>query len=505
MLSPNRISNPLHGRFSTPCLAAVVLAWALTPSQAQLYISDQSTQNYVSGAGLSPSYFLPPNSNLSPNPTNQPTPQPNPPTPDSYANSTSNSTAIIGSGIDPTPNPNPVAPLNKTPTQDPLSKSPDAHSIDLDLRSSNPTSFLSPNTAARPLATPSPWFFSANALILQLNDNHSRTFSSSLADPSSSLLNSSDLRMPSTGGYELGIGRYIHCGKFALNANYWTLSPTAAIASVDSVASGPLSTNLPFNTPSATNPSSTDGLFVGPNSLSELFQNATHHQLQSQSEFHNVEINLQWFAIGGAARQPLSPPRTDSQFWNLSEHPTASNAPWLSNPSRLRLSLFSGIRWFQFQDSLNYSAPDAYYKNQVQNDLWGVHSGATTHLSLTPRWSLRSNLAFGVFNNRSNAISSAGNSTGLATISTPGPMNNLDFHFLSSDNNSACLGETTNGLDWHLARGWTASVGYKVLALSGVASSQSQIPSDFRLPILVTQTNDSLLLHGLILGASYNF
>ena len=518
------------------CLLGCVVALAVvcsgsTPSaRAQVTISNGPSTNHVVGEGLSPSFFIPPSQlpvptleqgaylGLDPGPTTV-LPQPSalhPPNPAIPPNPASDSRQV-GSGVPSNPQfPSVVGSsalpdgsvLPQAPAQPMRSVEPN-NSIDLDLRSPGakgaPSSFL--NQSPQPLSSPSPWFFSTNALFLNLRQGPSRLYSSPVSDPELKGLASEDIRMPSTGGYELGIGRYIGCGKYAIGASYWGLSPDASLARIDDSALGPLATNLPFNVLSSSQPGKIEGLYLGLTPMSESFRNASEHRLESQREFHNLDMNFYWFATGGSARQPFAPRCDTSHSWTLSDQPTGPNAPWCHIPSRLRLSLYSGVRWFQFQDAIDYRANDAYFQSDVRNDLWGLQTGAISHWSMTPRWSLWSNINAGVYNNRGTKRILAGNQAGLATVVSPGAGNGTSFDFDVSGNSTALLGETSTGLGWHIARGWTANVGYRVLGVSGIGTAESQIPSDFRIPSQSRsiQTSESLILHGFTLGAAYNF
>jgi len=518
------------------CLLGCVVALAVvcsgsTPSaRAQVTISNGPSTNHVVGEGLSPSFFIPPSQlpvptleqgaylGLDPGPTTV-LPQPSalhPPNPAIPPNPASDSRQV-GSGVPSNPQfPSVVGSsalpdgsvLPQAPAQPMRSVEPN-NSIDLDLRSpgakGTPSSFL--NQSPQPLSSPSPWFFSTNALFLNLRQGPSRLYSSPVSDPELKGLASEDIRMPSTGGYELGIGRYIGCGKYAIGASYWGLSPDASLARIDDSAFGPLATNLPFNVLSSSQPGKIEGLYLGVTPMSESFRNASEHRLESQREFHNLDMNFYWFATGGSARQPFAPRCDESRSWTLSQQPTGPNAPWFHIPSRLRLSLYSGVRWFQFQDAIDYRANDAYFQSDVRNDLWGLQTGAISHWSMTPRWSLWSNINAGVYNNRGTKRLLAGDQAGLATVVSPGASNGTSFDFDVSGNSTALLGETSTGLGWHIARGWTANVGYRVLGVSGIGTAESQIPSDFRIPSQSSsiQTSESLILHGFTLGAAYNF
>ena len=189
---PPRTVNKFLGILSI-LSTSLLLDLHTSVASAQVHVADQLTPNYIVGQGLSPSYFVP----QSPaNPSVAPAP------------------AVVGSGV----SPNYLAPpsvesLPAIPMVPPpavtLGQAP-PESINLDLRSPTTTatsgSFSPPSN--RPLSSPSPWFFSANALILDAKDNHNRLFSSLADDPSVGLLTSNNIRMRTTSGYELGIGRY---------------------------------------------------------------------------------------------------------------------------------------------------------------------------------------------------------------------------------------------------------------------------------------------------------
>lgn len=521
------------------CLLGCVVALAFVclgsaPSaRAQVTISNGPSTNHVVGEGLSPSFFIPPSQlpvptldhgaylGLDPGPTTV-LPQPSalypaipaipaiPPKPASDSRQ-------VGSGVPSNPqfpsivgsSPLPDGSVLPHASAQPMRSVEPNNSIDLDLRSPGakgaPSSFL--NQSPQPLSSPSPWFFSTNALLMNLRQGPSRLYSSPVSDPELKGLASEDIRMPSTGGYELGVGRYIGCGKYAIGASYWGFSPDASLARIDDSAFGPLATNLPFNVLSSSQSGKIEGLYLGLTPMSESFRNASEHRLESQREFHNLDMNFYWFATGGSARQPFAPRCDNSRSWTLSDQPTGPNAPWCHIPSRLRLSLYSGVRWFQFQDAIDYRANDAYFQSDVRNDLWGLQTGAISHWSMTPRWSLWSNINVGVYNNRGTKRILAGNQAGLATVVSPGASNGTAFDFDVSGNSTALLGETSTGLGWHIARGWTANVGYRVLGVSGIGTAESQIPSDFRIPSQSSsiQTSESLILHGFTLGAAYNF
>lgn len=481
---------------------------------------------HVLGEGLSQGYFLPPNARVTPPPSALPShdavvlsPLPTPSSNDSLfpqevETPTKSGELIIGSGVaiqdqmiqDQTiqnQTPALVPPVFAQP-----SPSISAPPVDLDLRSNQnqpvaTKSFEVPSCA--PLSSPSPWFFSSNGLLLQRRESANRLFSSDILNTNTHSLSSRDVDFGTAGGFELSGGRYFQSGKYAVMGSYWGLFSNPQSASLDAGPSR-LQTHLPFNVPSSINPGTTEGLVLNGTTVTDLFASASAHSLVRDQDFQNMEINLFWFAIGGSARQPFAPDCTDSQCWNISKQPTGTNAPWFQVPSRLRVSLFSGVRWFQYRDALTYSAQDLRYDLQSQNDLWGVQSGGIAHWLASPRWGVWSSLNAGVYNNHLQTNSRIGDSISEATIISSGSSSGEPFRYSNADNSSAFLGETATGFAWHFARGWTFNASYRILGASQIGTTLGQIPADFRFQEATAPKNDdSLFLHGVSLGATYNF
>jgi hypothetical protein len=182
------------------------------------------------------------------------------------------------------------------------------------------------------------------------------------------------------------------------------------------------------------------------------------------------------------------------------------------------LNLFAGLRWFQFRDQLefgasesdavfDYSNDDFFYMNEVSNDLFGGQLGATATWCTGRCVNLFTGTSFGVYNNRMSLESYAGTATEIATIVSSNQFNGEQFSFTAHDNDIALLGEGNVGAGIRITRGWTANVGYRLVGVSGVATSVGQIPRDFaNLNSAWRLHNEhSVILHGLTLGAAYNF
>ncbi|MDP6558345.1 MAG: hypothetical protein QGG71_27020, partial [Pirellulaceae bacterium] len=73
---------------------------------------------------------------------------------------------------------------------------------------------------------------------------------------------------------------------------------------------------------------------------------------------------------------------------------------------------------------------------------------------------------------------------------------------------AAFVAEFRTGLDYQFTPCWSATIGYRVVALTGVALSTNQIPVDYISAIdslRTVNTNGSLIAHGAYAGLEYNY
>jgi hypothetical protein len=415
----------------------------------------------------------------------------------------------------------------------------------------------------------SPWIFGANALIFQRIDNDSVRLSTNGNDPRPPYLTTYDARMETAGGYELMGGRYFGCGQYAILGSYWSILPTDETRTVygGGTTGVSLYTNLPFNfTPGAG--TAPYGITMPGNDAYFWYNDAQAHQITRGSEFQNVEVNFFSFALGGAARQGFAGAGGfgggfgvgagggwkngrfgRSGFSRIGRHdghghgsgggqscgnggcnecaqpscampcsgPTNACGPIVgAQCSPLRFAWFGGVRWFQFSDNLQYATSqddaiigngtDFFYRNNVVNDLVGFQLGGLANYCCGSRLSLYAGTKFGVFNNRTQFDTFAGNSTAAATVQN-GSYAGQAYNLMTTENNVAFLGEGEVGGRVRVTNGWSATCGYRLLGVAGVATAPGQIPYDFsRLDDASDiKTNDSLLLHGITIGALYNW
>jgi hypothetical protein len=375
-------------------------------------------------------------------------------------------------------------------------------------------------TAIQPL---NPWIFGANGLLLNRLDNDCTALTYNRNDPTYPLLCTELVDMPRTGGFEVMGGRYFGCGRYAVIGSYWGVFSELQHATANASPGVVLTSALPFTYQAPLGGPDT-GIRMVSQYVSDWYDSANVHRVTREQSFQNAEVNFVSFALGGGARQPYGPGSSTCLFGggaagDCRPGTTGPCAPWYgAQCSPLRLNTFAGLRWFQFRDQFefgaseadavfDYSSDDMFYRNEVTNDLWGGQLGATATYC-TGRWvNLFAGTSFGVYNNRMSLSSYAGTANEIATVVSTNAFNGQQYSFTAHDNTVAVLGEGNVGAGLRISRGWSANVGYRLVGVSGVATSVGQIPREFGNldDAWKLRSNQGILLHGLTVGATYNF
>lgn len=383
------------------------------------------------------------------------------------------------------------------------------------------------------------WFGGAGALLFNRVDDTAKSLS--IDDTSySDVLSTRDARFGVAGGFEGTIGRYFNCGRNAIAGTYWGVFPQTQTVQ-RSGAAGQFRSRIPFTylemPPILTYP-------TGANSVYDWYDGAAAHMLQRSAEYHNVEVNLLGFAMGGAARnfntgrQAMFGGRGNrgcgscggagcgSCASSCGPAPRFGTGPCgLSAPScgsRLNVSWLAGFRYFSFNDNLLFaasfndtvidrSADDLYYEVNTTNDLFGAQLGSRIDYCLGQRINAYGTVKAGVYNNRSTLYSRIGTDDFAAYLNdtrTPtNPNNGQNFVFNETKNDVAFLTELGTGLGMRLTGNWSANVGYRAVVASGVATSVDNIEYAHANYADIRDFNNRgiLVLHGMNLGATYNY
>lgn len=341
-----------------------------------------------------------------------------------------------------------------------------------------------------PCCAEGPWFVSAVALMMSRSNGSGHVLSVNADHVESTLLDTSD-EMPWRAGGEIRLGRSFCCNRWAVEGVYSTLAefedPQAAATS-DAFGPVPAWCST-FN--DAAGSEGTDRVTIGGIPALQFFDSVPQaHRVERSSDFQNAEINVLCRAF---------PPGT----------------------MPCDLSFVVGARFFRFDDRLLFeSRPTidvngallpgyAYFRDDLTNTLWGAQAGFDSGFSVFPRLRFFFAPKIGIYSNHIEAAYDVAGQVGAgplqpAVSNTPG---NPNFPVNSSRNTLATLSQADVGLDWNFARNWTARIGYRLIAVTGVALAEDQVPvylSDT--PGLVdVNRHSSLLIHGAFAGLGYRF
>jgi hypothetical protein len=434
-----------------------------------------------------------------------------------------------------------------------------------------PTVGCGPSVFVPQVVNVNPWFFGAGALIFQREDNEYVRLSSNVtpgapAIPGASVLTTLDARMRTSGGFQAFGGRYFGCGRYAVMGSYWGLYPAdQSVTVIDTTGVGVgtyFRTDLPLtiSSPGGANEHGiempTAGTLLGPDGGRtgyDWMTNSFAQRLTRSQGFNNVEVNFFSFGLGGAARNGYAVGGrghhlgggqrygyTSADYGNCggcgscgasagcgSCQPCAAACSGPTSPcgpitgaqcSRLRVSWLGGVRWLRFNDYLEYAASDNdsifgngddfYYRNTLRNDLLGFQLGGLANYCCGSRVNLYASSKAGIYGNRVTFDSFAGTDSTTAIISSyNAAYDNHEYAFQSTKTSLAFLGEVETGVGINITRGLTATCGYRVVGISGVATAPGQIPNDFSdfNAVRRIQDNGSVLLHGLSIGGMYNW
>jgi hypothetical protein len=314
------------------------------------------------------------------------------------------------------------------------------------------------------------WYGSVAGLIMNRTRSQCVYTTYDNTNPNDQLLCTEDAELGWQGGFQVTGGRRFGCDmNNAIEVTYWTLGRLSGAASITGTG-----TNL--STPIDVGFVEFDG-----DPASDYFDNALTHRVYRNNQFHNVEINL--------LRTPLC------------------------CGERLQVAFMGGVRWFYFDENLLFSSyqetgESGHLGVNVTNNLIGCQVGARASWCVTPRFRLFATPKVGLYANIMDNDVSLYTGTGVnGTAIPPAPGLETDFPLNSHRNNVAILSEIDVGFDYQINCNLRVFAGYRVVAISGVALSDQQIP-----PFLVdvpewnnVDNVGNLFLHGGFAGAEFRF
>ena len=190
--------------------------------------------------------------------------------------------------------------------------------------------------------------------------------------------------------------------------------------------------------------------------------------------------------------------------------------------NRLGIDLIAGFRWFRFQDGLvfgterqnipgdQYSGDWFYLNDHVTNDLFGVQIGCNASYRFADCWKVFVTPKVGVFDNHMTLdynVYAVSSSTGTQYQASSQTYANPNYPVHSTTDGFAFLTQVDVGLDWQFSRHVSTQFGYRVMAMTGIGLSDSQIPfyGNDTQAIADIHHNDSLILHGAFGGLTFSW
>ncbi len=340
-----------------------------------------------------------------------------------------------------------------------------------------PTDYIAQPGFYQPLAADG-WYAGAAALLITRTDENPYTFSYDSTNESIQLTDSRDANMGFAGGVEMRIGRYFDCGRQALELVYWGVYPSvgSTITTADQV-NGNLNGILNW-----------DQLNYAGFSAANFVNNAEAHAVFRENTIQNIEFNL----------------------LNL-------GSPCQASCGGLQTQWTFGARYFLFSDHLTFvadtvdraitGAPEELaYSINTNNHLIGGQVGGRASYGVTSSLMFDVGAKMGLYSNTINHRSRIGGAAGDAIINN-GPFDQEAFRIGGSTTRLSFLGELNAGVAYRFSCQAFAAIGYRAVAVTGVALPTNQIYPDLRglNDVRVIDANGDLVLHGAYAELGWNY
>jgi hypothetical protein len=318
--------------------------------------------------------------------------------------------------------------------------------------------------------SPSRWYGYAGGLIMTRDQPNKVWTTYRQPNIIDQVLNTDDAGADWAGGAELTLGYRFSCN-CGLEVTYWGVWDLNGSASV-SDAGNNLGTPMDVTTGAA-------GLLLGGQTPDSFFNNAHEVFLWRHDEVDNVEINWTYDPCGAG------------------------------ECARLRTSWLAGVRLFKFDESLlwtsvaggfnlgdNGGADQASLKVHCENDLAGFQVGANVNCRLNDRLSIFAVPKMGIFGTYAESESRFYRGDGI-----------VGFDIVGHKDVVSMLGSFDLGLNCDIGPHWSIVGGYRVVAVSGIALADNQIPHFLAAAneFADVKTNGDLILHGAFGGISFRW
>ncbi len=147
------------------------------------------------------------------------------------------------------------------------------------------------------------------------------------------------------------------------------------------------------------------------------------------------------------------------------------------------------------------------FDSNAQNDLFGYQIGGRWNYCLTSRINLGLGAKFGAYANNVAVNQQVTDSGNVVRYESAVPASRRPVVMRDRGTVFSGLGEIDLGAGFRLTDCWTLRGGYRVLGVSGVATSVGMIKHEMFSENLSArhEANDSVLLHGAYIGSEFNW
>lgn len=330
------------------------------------------------------------------------------------------------------------------------------------------------------------WYVSGNGLMMTRNNaNGVATTYKTGNFPKHMLMQTTDAEVDWRGGYEAKIGvRFGPGRRWAIEGDWWAVD---GLEGGDGFAASSL---VPLNTLST--PLVVNGIEFGGTNGDYFFNAASEHRLWRENRVQNAEVSLVcWF--GGGTPGSCSP---------------------------FDIALIAGPRYFLFEEELGFGSlatggtwggrgglDEAYLRERISNTLLGGQIGFDAGCHLGNMFRIYFAPKFGIYNNH--IVGDFLAVRGDGTTATPTAASGVTgtYPVRADKNVFSCITQIDTGIEWRFHPQWSAFVGYRLMAATGIGLADHQIPAYIvDIPALSTvKHNGDLLLHGGVAGLTVDF
>ena len=317
------------------------------------------------------------------------------------------------------------------------------------------------------------WFGGVYGMYMTRDDGNRLLLTCAGYDEAVGLLSSRDAKSDWYGGYDVHIGHYFNCGRNGIEFVTSGIFPGDERGSVYG-GPGTLKAAIDYRP-----------LEYNGDIANVWTDNATEHSVQRDWNYYNVEINFLSFKSQRCSK-------------------------WAS-------SWLAGARYVRFDDDLLFYADGARpdlpdyvdrlnHLIETDNNLIGFQLGGATRCYVSNRFSVSAGLKFGIYGNHIRSRQQIGGTAGLATVSNDATSNfGREIDVDTSKNDVAFLGELDLGLNYRLRHNLSATIGYRAIAVTGVALSTEQVPPhiDAIQEMERIDSNGEVILHGAYAGLEW--